>query len=141
MLWSRLELANHKLKCDVRITYCKEQPLELLAVALRVGLGVKRELEVLIVLLRQIEQDSGGLEDAESVSVCDGGNATVRVDLIGCREKVGQAGTARRRLYARTFKNHGDLTWLWTFPMSLSNGLMETALYQQITISSPCNEV
>lgn len=61
-------------------TYCEEQPLQLLAVALRVLNGVVRELVLLVELLGEVEEDRGGLPDGEAV-VGDSGDAAVGADL------------------------------------------------------------
>lgn len=140
MLWSRLELANHELKCEVRITYCKEQPLELLAVPLRVGLRIMGEFQVLVVLLRKVQQDGRSLEDAESISVGDGGNATIWVQLQASKHKGTQECLSGWHgifgVLALTFKNQSRFTWLWTsgLGMSASEMLILMALEKRFSL-------
>ena len=49
-------------------TYSEEDPLQHLAVAVGILLLVERELVVLVVVLLEVEQDRGGLEDGEVVA-------------------------------------------------------------------------
>ena len=65
------------------VTNCEEDPLQHLAVLVRARLRVERELELGVVVLLEVEQDRGGLEDGEVVAVAvdEDGDAAVRVHL------------------------------------------------------------
>jgi hypothetical protein len=47
----------------------EEDPLEHLAVVVRLGRGVERELALLVVVLAEVEEDRGRLEDVEVAAV------------------------------------------------------------------------
>lgn len=71
---------SHTCNLITDATHSKEDPLQLLGVLLGVLNRVPGELALLVVHLREIEQDGGGLEDGEAL-VGDGGDAAVGVDL------------------------------------------------------------
>ena len=105
-------------------TDSEEQPLELLAVPLRVGLRIMGEFQVLVVLLRKVQQDGRSLEDAESISIGDGGNATIWVQLQASKHREAQECLSGwHRIFgvlALTFKNQSRFTWLWTSGLGMS---------------------
>lgn len=72
-----VRLSLHRANTTVR----KEQPLKLLAVCAGLCNGVPCKDVVLVKLGTEVEEDSGRLEDGETV-VCDCGNTAVRVDLL-----------------------------------------------------------
>ena len=64
-------------------TYREEDPLEQLAVVVRIGLAIEGELVVLVVVLLEVQQDGRGLEHIEVVAgaVDKRRDAAVRVHL------------------------------------------------------------
>lgn len=64
-------------------THSKEQPLEHLAVLLRLTLGRERDLVFSVIVLGEVQQDRGRLKDGEVVAglVDEDGDAAVGVEL------------------------------------------------------------
>ena len=64
-------------------THSEEDPLQHLAIVVRVLLGIKPEDVLLVVMLREIQEDRGGFEHVEVASgvVDDRGDAAVRIQL------------------------------------------------------------
>jgi hypothetical protein len=83
----------------------EEDPLEHLAVVVRLGRGVERELALLVVVLAEVEEDRGGLEDVEV--------AAVRVDdrRAACGSSGWDSERARtRRTHIRPFGCHKSIS-------------------------------
>ena len=64
-------------------TYSKEDPLQRFAEVVRVSNSVESESILLVIMLLQVQQDSGSLEDDEVVTIVvyDHGDTTIRVVL------------------------------------------------------------
>lgn len=73
------------LESSVFSTYCKEQPLQLLTVALRVRHRITRELVIFVKLLSEVDEDGWRLENVETI-VRDCRDTPIWVDL--CRKLI-----------------------------------------------------
>ena len=70
-------------RTEIQTTHSEEDPLQQNAPVIRVSLAVETKDIVLVVMLLQVNQNCGGLEDGEVVPavVDDDGDTPVRVQL------------------------------------------------------------